>query len=293
MTTSGELTMHQTIEKYFTRTEEKIFRPSKLAKIFAEERGGWGLPRSMKFKNFLELASRESPLHQVRIAFPSRPEVRYIWGEVPLYSLMMTLKPGAFFSHFTAMFIHDLTDQAPYTIFLNHEQPPPVRRESTLSQAAINAAFSRPARRSENVAAYGDYRICLLKSMGGAGVGIIEVEGFEGELIRVTNIERTLIDIAVRPNYSGGIFEVLEAYRRAKDKVSLNRLAAYLKQMNYLYPYHQVIGFYLERAGGYDESEIGTYFNFPIEYDFYLVHGIKETEREYSEKWRLFYPKGF
>jgi hypothetical protein len=284
--------MQPAIEKYFAQAEEKVFSPSKLAKIFAAQREAWGLPRSMSLKGFLDLAARETPLHKVRVAFPSRPEVRYLWGQVPMDALLMALKPGAFLSHFTAMFIHDLTDQAPYTIFLNHEQPPPVRRDSTLSQAAINAAFSRPARRSENVAAYGDYRICLLKSMGGGGVGIIEVEGFEGELVRVTNIERTLIDIAVRPNYSGGIFEVLEAYRRAKNQVSLNRLAAYLKQMNYLYPYHQVIGFYLERAG-YDESQTRTYFNFPIEYDFYLVHHIKETEREYSEKWRLFYPRGF
>ena len=36
--------------------------------------------------------------------------------------------------------------------------------------------------------------------------------------IRLTNIERTLIDIAVRPVYSGGVFEVLKAYRLAKDK---------------------------------------------------------------------------
>lgn len=33
--------------------------------------------------------------------------------------------------------------------------------------------------------------------------------------IRVTDLERTLIDIAVRPAYSGGVFEVLEAFKNA------------------------------------------------------------------------------
>jgi hypothetical protein len=58
--------------------------------------------------------------------------------------------------------------------------------------------------------------------------------------------------------------------------------------MNFVYPYHQVVGFYLERAGVYDINSVNCLLDFGIKYDFYLVHGMDNPL--YSEKWRLYYP---
>jgi hypothetical protein len=82
----------------------------------------------------------------------------------------------------------------------------------------------------------------------------------------------------------------LKAYKLARPKVSVNKLAATLKKLDYIYPYHQAIGFYLERAGVYTESSIALLRKFDFKYDFYLTHQIKE--KAYSERWRLYFPKG-
>ena len=111
-----------------------------------------------------------------------------------------------------------------------------------------------------------------------------------GEEVDVTRIERTLVDIAVRPDYAGGIYQVLEAYRTAKDRISVNTLIAILKKLDYVYPYHQSIGFYMDRAG-YDESRTKRLLALGTSLDFYLTYGIKD--RKYDRKWRLFFPKGF
>ena len=83
---------------------------------------------------------------------------------------------------------------------------------------------------------------------------------------------------------------VASAFEMASERASVTRIADYLKKLNYTYPYHQPIGFYLQRAG-YGESELRLLRNFPMEFDFYLSHGIKSPE--FNEEWRLFVPKGF
>ena len=122
-------------------------------------------------------------------------------------------------------------------------------------------------------------------------LGIIESGGPEEEKIRVANVERTLIDITVRPFYAGGVSEVLKAFKLAKDQVSINKLAVILKKIGYVYPYHQAIGFYLEKSGVYKESAIKIFRNMNMNYDFYLTYQMKD--KDYSKDWRLFYPKGF
>ena len=111
----------------------------------------------------------------------------------------------------------------------------------------------------------------------------------QGGEVRVANIERTLIDVAVRPAYAGGVYEVLKAYRAAQNRISVNVLVATLKKMNYVYPYHQAIGFYLARAG-YDEVWTTRLKKLGLNWNFYLTHKMKDPD--YDPNWRLFFPKG-
>jgi len=108
-----------------------------------------------------------------------------------------------------------------------------------------------------------------------------------GTKIRVTDIERTLIDVTVRPMYAGGVERVLEAYRRARHKVSISKLIATLHKLDHVYPYHQAMGFYLERAG-YSRGDLTDFKKARKEFDFYLAHDMRDPA--YSDQWRLFHP---
>jgi hypothetical protein len=57
--------------------------------------------------------------------------------------------------------------------------------------------------------------------------------------------------------------------------------------MEYAYPYHQSIGFLLERAGA-TEQDCRRLSNLGTEFDFYLDYKMKNPA--YSKKWRLYYP---
>jgi hypothetical protein len=241
---------------------------------------------------FIEFLLNETQLNHVSLPFPHRQEVRYLWGSVSPFLLALTLRTNSYLSHYTASFLHELTINVPKVLYVNREQLPPRLREDSLDQKAIDIAFRRQQRVSHASASYAGYEITLIESMGIEGTGIIEMEDpFGNGILRLTNIERTLIDITVRPNYAGGPYEVLDAYKRASTKVSINRLLAILKAQNYIYPYHQAIGFYLEKSKSYNESIIARVKKMSFRYDFYLMHGMKEMS--FSQDWRLYYPKGF
>lgn len=107
------------------------------------------------------------------------------------------------------------------------------------------------------------------------------------QLLRVTGLERTLIDIVVRPVYSGGPEQIIRAYAAARSRTSIPTLIGMLTELDYIYPYHQAIGFCLERAG-HDEAALAPLRQLPMEHDFYLAHRMGATV--YIPQWRLHVP---
>jgi hypothetical protein len=277
------------IEAYFAQSPLTAFRRSEIIAMVEANRASWRLPKSMSFSDFFRFMTEKSQLKRVALKFPSRCETRFVFGEIPVYAVAYSLKPDSYFTHYTAMHIHHLTDQVPKTIYLNSEQPPKLKGSGSLSQVRIDAAFRRPPRASKSIATVTGFRICLLNGMHTGGLGVTESTAPDGSAIRVTGLERTLIDIAVRPFYAGGVFEILRAYRKTGGEASVNKISAMLKTLEYVYPYHQAIGYYLE-ASGYPQSAIALLDEFPKKHDFYLTHQIKNPA--YSPKWRLYFPKG-
>ena len=277
------------IEDYFEMLDSKVLTIAQLEGIFQENRVFWRLPVSWhvhKFKAALETQTKK--FRTLSFEFSKRSYNRFIWDNPSAFQIALTLGNSAYLSHYSAIFFHGLTDQIPKTIFITNEQSSK-GRESVLTQTGIDSAFSKPQRISRNLSKLDENQV--INMLLGKSTGQLGVDELEND-IRVTNLERTLIDVTVRPLYSGGVYEVLEAYRRAADLgLSVNRLTAYLRKINHTYPYHQAIGFYLEKSGAYKESQIALLQRFDFEYDFYLTYNMKE--KEYSEKWRLYYPKGF
>lgn len=270
---------------------EEILDYHGISRMLWQNREFWRLPVGLTVPKFIELLTENTKLKSHELNFARKKYWRFTWGDISVYKLALSLERNSYFTHYTALYWHNLTDQIPKTIYVNYEQAQKRYVADRLLQANIDRAFRNSQRESKNIAAIGDFKICMLNGKYTNRLGVTEMVTQENENIILTDIERTLIDIVVRPSYSGGIHEILDAYRKAVGRVSINKLSAMLRKLNYIYPYHQAIGFYLQRAGVYRESQIRLLKKFDFEYDFYVAHQMKETE--YSKEWRLYYPKGF
>jgi len=277
------------IAEFFRAQDQSVFKHKEIYALLRRYRDEWHLPQSVSGTGFIEMLLQDTDMQRLEFAFPSRKETRYVWGDVPLLQVVSSLRPNGYFTHYTAVYLHGLTQQIPTSIYLNAEQSPKPRG-GELRQESIDLAFSRRPRATKNKAVAGDSTIHLLNGMHTGRLGVVPATRPEAAGCEVTNIERTLIDIAVRPWYSGGVAAVLDAYRAAGTLASVNALVAMLKKLNYVYPYHQAIGFYLERSGNYETGLVDLLRGFPMEFDFYLVPQM--VEKAYSERWRLFYPEG-
>jgi len=242
----------------------------------------------MRFIRFLvdECGLREARLESERY----EARVRYLWGDVSPYVVALSLRAGGYISHGSAVFIHGLTDQVPKTIYVNLEQSPKPKPRLGLSQERIDLAFSHRQRLSNLSYRFDAYTIVLLSGKHTGKLGVVDAKLDKRTRVPVTGLERTLVDIVVRPAYAGGLIQVLEAYRGAREHVSVPRLKRTIKALEYIYPYHQAIGYLLERAE-YPSDSLRTLRAIGAQFDFYLGYGLRE--KEYDPGWRIFYPKGF
>jgi hypothetical protein len=195
------------LTQYLEERPEEAFSDGDLEYLFRDKFHEWNLPRSMTPYSFTQMLLTRSRLEKLRVRSKHYSSVLlYSWqGAATPFSVALSVrKEQSFFSHASAMWIHGLSE-GHKQIFLNKEQSPKPTRPSSLCQESIDRAFQNQQRRSKMAYQFKGSTITLLN---GKHTGRMEVETAKaptGQEVDVTSIERTLIDIAVRPAYSGGV----------------------------------------------------------------------------------------
>lgn len=241
---------------------------------------------------FIEFLQANGSLREIRVAYGAqskRPDIiRYAWGGASPLHVALSLRSKSYLCHSSAAFVLGLSDVVPRRVFVNIEQTPKPSDKGSLSQKGIDVAFRRPQRQSNQVYTFDEYSIVLLNGKHSGNFEVGEVQFLE-DVFTSTRLERTLVDLTVRPAYGGGVSQVFEAFSRARETASTMKLLAVLKRLDYVYPYHQAIGFYMERAG-FKPEQYEKLREPGLDFDFCLAHDMREMD--YSSEWRIFYPKG-
>lgn len=272
------------------------FNRNDLKKILGDNRREWMLRSDFTPGKFIYDLVEAKIIKEKRLGFLNHNYLVYVKeGAIDIYELASKVSEQGYFSHLSAVYLHELTMQIPKTIYLSIKQPVVKgEKQVKLDQDQINNALQNPAKLSKaftkimvNRKQYIIYQLYghIFSSEE------IDVYSYKNSVeIKRTSLERTLIDIAIRPEYAGGIEIVREAYQNAQEKVSVNRLNAILSKMKTAYPYHQIIGFWMEICGNYTGTQIDIMRRNHQEFDFFLLHEIPQDELKYHSGWRVYYP---
>ncbi len=278
------------IKTCFQALEQNIFKQSEISNILEQGRHEWGLPKSMTGSSFGKRLVEAKFIRMHSFPFPNRPERRYAKPHVPMLEVLQSIKANSYYTHASAMQVHGILRERIGDIYINFEQPEH-ERGSLPEQVRIDAAFKGNPRKTNNFINRDSGVITMLNGMQTGMLGVeekyVDVLDDEPANIRVTNLERTLIDITVRPYYAGDVEVVLHAFEQARNRINITQLVKYLTKLNYVYPYHQALGWYLEKAG-YSPQQLKTLRSRPRLRRFYLAHKMQKPV--FDETWQVFVP---
>jgi hypothetical protein len=281
-----KLSTHIAILEHFKALPPQTITRKSLSLLLSRHRAEWKAPKSLGVDELINVLLEND---QLKVAELSSTEYgtkqRYILGTPSAFQVGTSFYKNSFLSHGTALYIHGLAPPGP--IYVNHEQSAKVSH-SKLTQTGLDRAFRNKQRLSNYVFNFADETIVFLNGKHTDNAGVIEMLGPNGERLRVTNLERTLIDITVRPRYVENMELVESAFAKAVTQVSIEEIADLLKRIDYAYPYQQALGFRLQRAG-IAENLLAPLKSQTMRFKFYLDYGMADPE--YDPTWKIYYPR--
>tara|TARA_R110000764_G_scaffold234856_1_gene328999 strand:+ start:2162 stop:3049 length:888 start_codon:yes stop_codon:yes gene_type:complete len=279
------------ITSFFKRSTSKAYTTNDIQEIFNTNRDIWRIAGYRNYKNFITYLSDNKILildvqnHEYRT---SKKQILRKHNCTP-FDVGLTVKKEGYLSNYSAMQIHQLTLQIPKTIYISEDKTSSNDHVGNviLEQSSVDKAFSKPQRIATESykSEYDGFKYVYLKRKHKfTNIGVARINN-----LAVTDLERTLIDIAVRPAYSGGAFQILEAYKNSRGKVNPDKISTYLDELDYIYPYHQLVGFYLDLAG-FDDKDLKQFSNKKSNINFYQTYNL--SNKKLNTKWGIYYPSG-
>jgi hypothetical protein len=273
------------LRNHSDRIPPRIFWPGEISQFLSTHKNEWGVPNA-SVEDLLKALLRQKLI--IKAEFSSNRYgtiVRYIRGEHSAEELAVSLQRDSFLSHGTALSVHGITTPEKI-IYVNREQSPKTQ-SNEITQAGIKLAFRNAQRQSQYIFKHLTMKYVLLSGKHTKRAGVTQVKASSGNALQVTDMERTLIDIVVRPAYAGGIERVAEAYATSANRVDVDHMVDLLRRLDHAYPYHQAVGFLLERAGQ-SPANCDKLASLGRQFDFYLDYRIKNPA--FNQKWRIYYP---
>ena len=187
----------QKIADLFDSLGTRVFIKSEIVGLIDANREAWDIVRGAAPEEVIEDLMESLPLRQFTLRSDTyRNEFpRYSWRVPDPLEVAASIRPRkSYLCHSSALFMHKLLDQIPQVLCVNYEQSEKPKPSGGLRQEALDRAFQNKQRQSAFVFNYGEHQIAVLSGKHTDNLAVQEMTLETGGAVRVTTLERTLID---------------------------------------------------------------------------------------------------
>lgn len=275
----------------YTKNKEKILEYIRNYGVFSFEQI-YIILENLKDKNLVQqgMSSNmfyskllEDGLISYTVTFRNIQKIRYTLDkEFNIYDFACSLENKSFFPMFTSLNIQGLSNYRSNFVFISRERKERNNFTSrSLTQDAIDKAFSSNPRRTKAHDVINGYNLVLLESNNTEGIGIINYNGY-----RVSSINRAFIEIISNIHYFISPNNVINEFKIIKNKLDIDEILKIIEKFDFVYPYYQLAGYYLEEIG-FTKNELFKFYSKKSDLIFYTIKNKKKYE--FNEYWNIKY----
>jgi len=275
----------------YTKNKEKILEYIRNYGVFSFEQI-YIILENLKDKNLVQqgMSSNmfyskllEDGLISYTVTFRNIQKIRYTLDkEFNIYDFACSLENKSFFPMFTSLNIQGLSNYRSNFVFISRERKERNNFTSrSLTQDAIDKAFSSNPRRTKAHDVINGYNLVSLESNNTEGIGIINYKGY-----RVSSINRAFVEIISNIHYFISPNNIINEFKIIKNKLDIDEILKIIEKFDFVYPYYQLAGYYLEEIG-FTKNELFKFYSKKSDLIFYTV---KNKEKyEFNEYWNIKY----
>ncbi len=275
----------------YTKNKERILEDVRNYGIFSFDHISMIL-ENLKDKNLVQQSMSSSMLYSklledglisYTVTFRDIQKIRYTLDkEFNIYDFACSLENKSFFPMFTSLNIQGLSNYRNNFVFISRERKERNNFTSrSLTQDAIDKAFTSNPRRTKAHDVINGYNLVSLESNNTGGIGIINYKGH-----RISSINRAFVEIISNIHYFVSPGSVINEFKIIKNKLDIDEIFKIIEKFDFIYPYYQLAGYYLEEIG-FLRDELFKFYSKKSDLIFYTVKN-KEIYK-LDEYWNIKY----
>lgn len=278
-------------QDYFTFNKEDILKTiqayeflsqEQLKEILEQLKDKSLVSSSLSYNSFL-LKLIDKGLIQKSITIRGHIKTRYTFSQdFNIYDFCNSLEKNSFFSMSTALNIQGLSDFREEYIFVSKERSTKIEQGNvTLTQENIDNAFSKNPRRTNAYDKIDNHVVVLLEANKTDTFEVIEYNGY-----RVSSVNRAFVEMITNVQYLQSSETIIEVFTKIKEKLNLDTIYTIIEKFDFIYPYFQLAGFYLEQIG-FLKAELVKFYDKKSKLNFYTQKN--KNHYEFDEYWKVYY----